>query len=119
MTVMQITPKEINEKSSSFFYNNEFVNEDGPETRRIVAINEKWVWVAVKKWGVKRQERSSNMNEVFVVNLNLTELTTDELCKIQMELGASISSLVANELDPTSHQEVWKEIVEEIVSRNS
>lgn len=54
-----------------------------------------------------------------MTTLDLTKTTTDELCKLQMDLGASISSLVANEKDITSHYEMWKQVVEEIVSRNS
>ncbi len=54
-----------------------------------------------------------------MTELDLTELTTNELCKFQMDLGASISSLAANEKDITSHYELWKQVVKEIVSRNS
>ena len=53
-----------------------------------------------------------------MTNLDLTKLTTDELCKLQMDLGASISSLIANEKDSTSHYELWQKVIGEIVSRN-
>lgn len=67
MTNQKMTAKEINEQTTSFFYNNEFKNKEGQVTRRITAINDKFVWVEIEKWGMRRQERSTDMTEVFEV----------------------------------------------------
>lgn len=53
------------------------------------------------------------------IKLDLTRVSTDDLCKLQMALSASIREFIDNKIDPTAHRELWKSAVEEIVSRNS